>query len=425
MNVKKKGGETSMGTIYRRGRIYWVSYYREGEPFYETSKSTKITDAKKLLRLREGQIAECRFPGLKVERVLFDELAQDLLNDYKKNRRRTLDRIETIIRKHLNPRFQGATVKNITTDRIDRYIIARQEKGAANGTINRELSALKKMFSLARKHTPPKVFQIPYIPMLKEGNVRTGYIEHDEYLRLKEVLPGYLKPVVTMAFFTGMRKGEILNLTWDRVNLVEGRITLDADSTKNDEPRVIYLVGELFETILAQKILRDEKYQQCPFVFFIEGKPFRDFRDAWETALLACGYRPTFRCKECGAVRELHEVNTKKELEKVKKSIACEACGSERMKKYEKIFHDLRRTGVRNMIRAGVPEKVAMKISGHKTRSVFDRYNIVNEEDLRRASECVWNLHQETKKRIENGKNHYKTITVGTNSPFEEKHENP
>jgi integrase len=412
-----------MGTIYRRGRIYWISYYREGEPFYESSRSAKVTDAKKLLRLREGQIAESRFPGLKVERVLFDELAQDLLNDYKKNRRKTCDRIEAIIRKHLNPRFQGTMVKNITTDRIDRYIIARQEQCAANGTINRELSALKKMFSLARKHTPPKVFQIPYIPMLKENNVRTGYIEHDEYLRLKEVLPGYLKPVVTMAFFTGMRKGEILNLTWDRVNLVEGRITLDAGSTKNDEPRVIYLVGELFETILAQKILRDEKYPQCPFVFFIEGKPFRDFRDAWETALLTCGYKPAFRCMECGALIELHEINTRKELEKVKKSIACEACGSERTKKYEKIFHDLRRTGVRNMIRAGVPEKVAMKISGHKTRSVFDRYNIVNEEDLKRASECVWTLHQETKKRIENRKNHYKTITVGTNSPIEEKHE--
>jgi len=343
-----------MGSIYRRkwkdkdcsireGEILWIKYYRNGKPIRESTGSTKDADAKRLLKKREGEISAGKLPGIYFDRVRFDELAEDLLSDYRINGKNVV-RAELSVR-HLKVEFEGMRVTAITTPRINIYIEERLAEGAANATINRELAALKRMLNLAAKQTPPKVDKVPYIPMLKENNVRKGFFEHDQFLALRDVMSEHLKGFVTFGYKVGWRISEISNLTWSRVDLKQGIVRLEAGETKNHEARTVYLDNELQEIFGHQRKLCKKLGTALPYVF-----PNHDgtdrvkrFDKAWRTA-----------CK------------------KAKIGV--------------RLFHDFRRTAVRNMVRAGVPERVAMMISGHKTRAVFDRYNIVSDADLKLAA---------------------------------------
>ena len=156
-------------------KIWWLKYHFHGKPVRESSKSQKKMEAKALLAQREGDISSGKIPGIHLDRVTFDELADDLLTDYRVNGKKSLDRAELSV-KHLSDFFGGYKVISITTPRIKKYIQQRKDEGAANATINRELSALKRMFNLAAKCVPPKMVQIPHVPMLKENNTAKGIL---------------------------------------------------------------------------------------------------------------------------------------------------------------------------------------------------------------------------------------------------------
>ena len=235
--------------------------------------------------------------------------------------------------------------KAITTPKLQAYVAKRLEEGAVPGTVNRELDCLHRMMILGQRHTPPKVILIPHFPRLAEDNVREGFCEHDAYLCIRGASPYHIQVAATIGYYTGMRKGEILSLQWDKhIDMEQHCIRLERKQTKTNTSRGLYMEGDFLKVILKAKEVRDREYPTCPWVVHLKGQRVKSFDHGW-TALM----------KRLGMPGVL--------------------------------FHDLRRTGVRNLIiRAGVPETVAMKISGHKTRSVFDRYNITSEEDLKEAA---------------------------------------
>ena len=200
-----------------------------------------------------------------------------------------------------------------------------------------------------------KLMARPYIPLLKEANVRTGFFEPEQCARVQHHLPSGMRGIVAFASITGWRTpSEILPLEWRCVDLNAGEVRLDAGRTKNGEARTFPLTRELRRVLEDQQTIADDLTRQrglvARYVFcYTTGKKAgrriteSGFNKAWRQARVAAG------------------------------------CPG-------RIPHDFRRTAVRHLVRAGVPERVAMTLTGHKTRSIFERYNITSPGDLRDAA---------------------------------------
>ena len=338
---RRKSKDPLSGLKVPRGP-WWMKYYRDGRPFYESTGTTEKREALRGLNERLGQVAAGMHQGPRVERTSFEELVAGIRQDYAINKRKSAQRLNEYIQ-HLTRHFQRLRASGITTDRIQKYIIGRQEEGAMNGTINRELGALKRMFRLALEHTPPKVTRIPHMPKLEEHNVRSGFASYEDFLAVRGALPDHGKVAISIAFWLGLRSGEVLGLKWSQIDLGSARLYLTPIQTKTEVSRVAYLPPDLLVLLKEAKKRIEAEYPGCIWVCQWRGERLVSINRSWKTA--------------------------------------CRRVGLESL-----LVHDLRRTAVRNMVRAGIPEKVAMAISGHKTRSVFDRYNIVNEADLEMAA---------------------------------------
>lgn len=339
-----------MGRVYQRGRVWWVQYYRRGQLFRESSGSDLKSVASTLLKRREGDVANGRAPAVQAERTTFEDLAALYIADYEDNARRSLDTAEDRVAT-LKKTFRGMRACDIGTAQIASYVARRRAEGRAPATINRELSALKRMFSLGARAQPRLVEAIPYIPMLKGEKVRQGFFEEEDYRALLKVLPEHVQVVLAIGFWTGLRQGEILNLRWEQVDLSRGTIRLEPGTTKNAEGREVPLIPEVHTLLTEWRQKTREHASRCPWVCQYRGNRMTHFRRSWVEGTQKAGLSG-------------------------------------------KLFHDLRRSAVRNMVQAGIPEGVAMRMSGHKTRAVFDRYAIVSSRDLELARTKLTELAQ-------------------------------
>jgi len=302
--------------------------------------------AERLLKRRLGEVSSGRrLIGPDLERTTFEDLERLILEDYRLNERKSSDSVRQSFRA-LRGRFAGWRARDISYDELISYATAR---GAKPATVKRELALLHRAFILAVRAGKA---ECPTFPTIRVRNARSGFFEPEQWEAVRSRLPEHIDDTGEFGYITGWRVMEILTLPWRQID--SDSVRLPGSTTKNGLGRVFPFKGfpQLEALIVRRREGTDAVQRKCgriiPWVFHDgKGNPFfgadrrpkRSFRRAWR--------------------------------------IACESSGVP-----GRFFHDFRRTAVRNLERAGVPRAVAMALVGHKTESVYRRYDIVAESDL-------------------------------------------
>jgi integrase len=370
---KKPRRARGTGSIFKlrkdddRG-VWWISYRGpDGKRVKESTGDTRIGVAQRLLLKRTGAVKHNLPIVKKAEQLTFDQAAQAALDYYATNKPRSLKGATIKIEKHLRPFFRGRRMAGVAKSDIDKYIKHRRDEGivnrkgervsdVSNAQINRELQLLKRIFNLAIEDGRLPV-RAKFIKLLPESAPRSGFFEREQLDAVLKHLPTEIQHVVQFAYVTGWRiASEVLPLEWRQVDMQAGEVRLDAGTTKNGDGRVFPMTADLRRVLELRQAERDRVKKAghiTPLVFFREVAEGR------------------------GGEKKPQQIVTFAKAWK----LACRQAGCP-----GRIPHDLRRTAVRNLVRAGVPERVAMKLTGHKTPSVFARYDIISGSDLTDAA---------------------------------------
>ena len=390
MNEKRR--ERGEGRIFVRGRTAWIQYQDARHKQIRESTEISIDElnwerrAAKELRVALGEVAAGIRPDSR--QITYEDLREGFYADCQINEHKSLRRdkegrphLDKVAR--LDRFFSGTRAADVDAGLIRKFIQEERGRGLSNASINRSVSALRRMFNLAREDG--KLRQVPSFPMVKESAPRQGFFEREEYEALAAALPGYLRLPFSLGYYTGMREGEILSLKWNQVDFLAATIGLRAGETKNDEARTIPIVPELRALLVEQ---RAKHQPECPYVCFrldAKGRAGKigSFRKVWQS-----------RCVKVGLGRFEPAIDRITGEVLYARPRGPRSKPKAKMIYTGKLFHDLRRTGVRNMIRANVPQSVAMKISGHKTDSVFRRYDITSANDVIDAGRKLEAFHR-------------------------------
>jgi integrase len=372
----------------------WCAYYLRGEEIRESTGTADPKEAAKYLkrRLREvgaDLIGAKKFVGPQAEKIriacgitdarqrvaecgcLCCALERDL------RLRNKLNPPNSSLLKQLHRDFALQPASSLKSEKIDAYIECRLAEDYAPASVNRITQLLGQSFNLAIKQK--RLATAPYIRHLAEtGNVRQGFYTAAEFDAIVSGLPEYLKDFAHFGYLTGTRSNQIKTLLWDDI---DGDVILSrAENVKNRKAHAIELDADLKQVIERRQTARQAKRPDgtvvlSRFVFHRDGEPIGDFRKAWQTACVMAGLGQ-FLCRDCEVILEAGR--------------QCPSCGQKWTKNVQpkyvgRLFHDFRRTAVRDMVRAGVPQSVAMSISGHSTTSMFQRYDITDGRDQREA----------------------------------------
>lgn len=351
--------------------VWWISFSTHGKRHKESSESTSRADAVRLLKKRIGEVAQGKAVGNAVEKTSLADLLAMIETDYQANGFKSLRRLQVATR-HLRDYFGGdRKARDITSDVVTSYAAHRLTEGAAKATVNMEQAFLGRAFRLAAKAR--KVNARPEMSMLRLDNARAGFFEAEQFRAVLKHLPPHLRPIVITGYYTGWRYRELTSRTWKDVDLKLGVLRLQPGESKNREAREfpLFEIAELKQVVETERARVTEIERAIgriiPWVFVNDaGEPLKDFRRAWKTATKLAGTPG-------------------------------------------RLFHDLRRTAVRNLERAGVPRSVSMKLSGHRTEAVFRRYAITDSAML---SEGVAKLARMSEMSDANGPSTVKVTSI-------------
>ncbi|HKQ58290.1 MAG TPA: site-specific integrase [Candidatus Eisenbacteria bacterium] len=341
--ARRKKKDAKLGSVYCRRGVWYIRFTVNGREYRESSHSTDQQLALALLEKRRTEVIERRVLGPQIERTTFDDLVRLIEADYKTNERKsTKDMLGRV--KHLRKAFKRLRPVDVSHRLLKEYVTTRLAEGARPATVRYELVIWGRMCRLAVE--AELLATVPPLPTVVVRNARQGFFEPDQFERLLTHLPEDLRPAVEFMYITGWRVGEVRQLTLrEHIDFENARVLLHRGETKNEEPRSFPFAAHPALRVLIVRQCERALASGTPWLFpRSDGSQLGTFRKAWEAA-----------CKEA--------------------------------KLPGKLVHDFRRTAVRNLVRANIDERVAMKLTGHKTRAIFDRYNITSEADLNEAVE--------------------------------------
>jgi integrase len=336
--------------------VLYPNYYIRHGGKETNTKTGRLPDVKaKVKKMAGADFQEQRRLSAPVQEVRVGALLDLVIEDYVKSGQKTIADVRGKIEHGLRPYFGDLLAEKVDSDEIDQWmrwrLMRRLRKSPGQNllqpaSVNRELSILRRAYQLGYARKPQLVTRIPPMKKLGENNVRKGFISPEQYRALMAELPEHLRGITCVAYHVANRKGELFHLEWSDVEL-DGNppvFTLWPGETKNKDGRTLpILPGEMLDTLRGLKAC--SRPGETHVFLNAEGRPLAAhmMRRAW--------------------------------------SAACTRAGLPGL-----LFHDLRRSAVRNLRRAGVTETVARQFSGHKTAAVFSRYNITDFNDLKDAA---------------------------------------